>query len=597
MHVFYSFGATMSRQPSSLQLPHGQPLQPRGVVYQRCPVHSTLGDNISQRQPISLTPQQRFELMNQRCPVHSNFSSLGDDISQRQPISLTPQQRFELEFMGPRVNYIIAPQTDRPVLQPHSHLEFYHSSGTSHRNPILDCSIQYTTHLSTPISPRPSPSLIPSANLGATANIPVIKNIETKPHEELVISIADCTNTDIPTDPQTSISMPIPIFPEPSVKETEDIELTDDPYSSPSVGNPILDCSIHLSTPISPRPSPSLIPSANLGATANIPVIKNIETKPHEELVISIADCTNTEPPDSSTLLSDQPYVPPSVQILNPPCSQRIAPYFIPHYQIRNQFRPLSQCYSSHRDFPSPPLSQIFQGCKHPPPHCWYEQSTNTDIPTDPQTSISMPIPIFPEPSVKETEDIELTDDPYSSPSVFQNLNLLLPKSYAKPPYSFSALIAMAISSSPRRMSTTSDIYNYISTTFPFYDRSKRAWKNAVRNCLFRNECFRKAPFAPKEEKSAQCNYWIIDPLLRKTFMKGSFQTPKTSQVKRPKRHETKLKSSTVGVSLDSILLTYATEFGIRTIPNSSTNIKELVPSVNKETSVICLMQRPPSPT
>ena len=499
MHVFltnYSFGATMSRQPSSLQLPRGQPLQPRGVVYQRCPVHDTVVhtvDNI----------------------VDSNFSSLGGDISQRQPISsltqpisLTPQQRFELMFMGPCVSqatpfshyYIIAPQTDRPVLQPHSHLEFYHSSGTSHRNPILDCSIQYT-HLSTP-------------------------------------------------------------------------------------------------PPISPRPLPSLISSANLGATANIPVIKNIETKPHEELVISIADISSTEPPDSSTLLSDQPYVPPSVQIFNPPCSQRIAPYFIPHYQIRNQFRPLfPQCYSSHRDFPSPPLSQILQGCKHPPPQCWYEQSTNTDIPTDPQTSISMPIPIFPEPSVKETEDIELTDDPYSSPSVFQNLNLLLPKSYAKPPYSFSALIAMAISSSPRRMSTTSDIYNYISTTFPFYDRSKRAWKNAVRNCLNTNECFRKAPFAPKEEKSAQCNYWIIDPLSRKTFMKGSFQTPKTSRVKRPKRHETKLKSSTVGVSLDSILLTYAAEFSIRTIPNSSTNIKELVPSVNKETSVICLMQRPPSPT
>ena len=352
--------------------------------------------------------------------------------------------------------------------------------------------------------------------------------------------------------------------------------------------NPILYC---LSTPppISPRPSLS---SANLGAIANTSVIKNIETKPHEELVISIADISSTEPPDSSTLLSDPPYVPPT--ILNPPCNQRVAPYFTPYYQIRNQFRPLfSQCYSSHRDFPSPPLSQILQGCKHPPPDCWYEQSTNTDIPTDPQT---MPIPIFPEPSVKEIEDIELTYDSYSSPSMFQNLNLLLPKSYVKPPYSFSALIAMAISSSPRRMSTTSDIYNYISTTFPFYDRSKRAWKNAVRNCLNTNECFRKAPFAPKEEESAQCNYWIIDPLSRKTFMKGSFQTPKTSRVKRQKHHETKLKSSTVSVSLDSILLTYAAEFSIRTIPNSRTNIEELVPSVNKETSVVSLMQQPSSP-
>ena len=85
LHVFltnYSFGANTSRQPSSLQLPRGQPLQSRGVV-----CHS--------------------------CPVHSNFSSLGDDISQRQPISLTPQQRFELMFRGPSHYFIIPPQTDR----------------------------------------------------------------------------------------------------------------------------------------------------------------------------------------------------------------------------------------------------------------------------------------------------------------------------------------------------------------------------------------------------------------------------------------------------------------------------------------------------
>ena len=123
----------MSRQPSSLQLPHGQPLQPRGVVC-HC------------------------------CPVHPNPSS-PDDISQRQPISLTPQQR-------PSHYFIIPPQTDRNRM-PDSHFEFYCSSITSHRNPILDCSIQYTG-LSTPplISPRPSLS---SANLGATANTPVKK--------------------------------------------------------------------------------------------------------------------------------------------------------------------------------------------------------------------------------------------------------------------------------------------------------------------------------------------------------------------------------------------------------------------------------------
>ena len=230
LHVFlmnYSFGANMSRQPSSLQLPHWQLLQPRGVVCHSCPVHSNYR---------SCPVHSNYR----SCPVHSNFSSLGDNISERQPISLTPQQRFELMFQGPTHYFIIPPQTDCDRMKD-SDLEFYCSSITSHPNP--NCS----TRLSTP-------------------------------------------------------------------------------------------------PPISPRPSLS---SGNLRATANTTVIKNIETKP---------------------------------------------------------------------------------------------------------------------------------------------------------PYSFSALVAMAILSTPRRMATKSYIYNYISITFPFYDRSKRGWKNAVRNCLHTNKYFRKAPYAPKEE-------------------------------------------------------------------------------------------------
>lgn len=91
-----------------------------------------------------------------------------------------------------------------------------------------------------------------------------------------------------------------------------------------------------------------------------------------------------------------------------------------------------------------------------------------------------------------------------------------------KPPYSYAALIVMAMKSKVNGKMTLSEIYKWISDNFLFYRNAEPSWQNSIRHNLSLNKCFSKIP--RKKGEPGKGGYWSIVPEFADRLLENSIR-------------------------------------------------------------------------
>ncbi|CAG9534743.1 unnamed protein product [Cercopithifilaria johnstoni] len=87
----------------------------------------------------------------------------------------------------------------------------------------------------------------------------------------------------------------------------------------------------------------------------------------------------------------------------------------------------------------------------------------------------------------------------------------------------------MAISDSPERRMTLSQIYHYIDARFPYYrncdPKRRQGWQNSIRHNLSLNDCFiKKARDGIGPANDRKGNFWTLSPDSVNMFDNGNFK-------------------------------------------------------------------------
>ncbi|KAI1796675.1 hypothetical protein LXA43DRAFT_569301 [Ganoderma leucocontextum] len=149
---------------------------------------------------------------------------------------------------------------------------------------------------------------------------------------------------------------------------------------------------------------------------------------------------------------------------------------------------------------------------RYPMPKTPSRQNVGSSLPITPRSSpppivnlVSSPGPMRADPPEEDHLPFVLPPGPYST---------------VKPELSYAAIIGRAILASPNHALALQDIYEYITTVFPFYKRGEPTWMNSVRHALSTMAVFRKVQRGRSEGKSL----WAVLDVDLPCFDGGGFK-------------------------------------------------------------------------